>query len=67
MVLPCSWFDPEWVNKQYDFKYFMTDSDTNYDFDNFSNGSFTCHWHNKWNVPIGIRSPLRQLSNLLML
>jgi len=64
-VLPCSWFDAGWIYEPYTFNTIMLDTHLTFNFGNFSNGSFTYHWHNKWTHPIGPRSPFRQLANLL--
>lgn len=63
-VLPCSWFDSWFIYTLYSVN-IMIDTDSIYTFKNFSYGSFTYHWHNKWDQPIGPHSILRQLSNLL--
>ena len=66
-VLPCSWFDPSWIDNPYNLKFtdFFKNSDILYTFDNFFNGSFCYHWHNQWNDPIDKNSIVYQLDKLL--
>jgi hypothetical protein len=68
LVLPCSWFDPSWITNPYNLTYFdfFRNSDKQYTFDNFFNGSFCYHWHNQWNDPIEENSIIYQLDKLLV-
>ena len=67
LVLPCSWFDGDWINNPYTigpdnfFKY----SQKEYTFDNFFTGAFCYHWHNRWNMEIEENSIIRQLVDLI--
>jgi len=50
LVLPCSWFDADWIINSYNIgtNSFFEFTTKSYDFDNFFTGSFCYHWHNKW-------------------
>jgi hypothetical protein len=50
LVLPCSWFDGDWIENPYNIGLdkFFEKSDKEYNFDNFFKGSFCYHWHNRW-------------------
>jgi hypothetical protein len=65
LVLPCSWFDGDWIENSYNIGTvnFFKDTDKSYNFTNFFEGAFCYHWHNKWNVPIGQNSIIVQLVN----
>jgi hypothetical protein len=67
LVLPCSWFDSEWVRPPGSISRndFFEDSSIVYDFDCFFKGSFCYHWHNNWNKPIEKNSILLQLVNII--
>jgi hypothetical protein len=67
LVLPCSWFDAGWIttDEQLKMNNFFKHTDKIYNFDNFFNGSFCYHWHNKWNDNIEKMSTAKQLYNLL--
>jgi hypothetical protein len=54
LVLPCSWFDPDFIINPFNIgtKNFFKGTDKKYDFTNFFKGSFCYHWHNKWNENI---------------
>jgi hypothetical protein len=76
LVLPCSWFDGDWIVNPYvkeSFNYdcsvqlnlFFIDTDKKINFDNFHKGSFCYHWHNQWNKPIGDKSIIKQLINII--
>jgi hypothetical protein len=55
LVFPCSWFDPGWLSDHpFDLNCdnFFEKTDKEYDFDNFFQGSFCFHWHNRWNKNI---------------
>ena len=66
LVLPCSWFDSAWIEnpifiKGEQFNNFFEQSNKEYTFDNFFNGAFCYHWHNRWNKPIEDNSIIKQL------
>jgi hypothetical protein len=69
LVLPCSWFDADWViNSKNDISgtyIFFKDTNTNYNFDNFFKGSFCYHWHNKWSHEIQDNSIIMQLVKII--
>jgi len=67
LVLPCSWFDGDWIRNPYKigFNNFFEYTDKKYDFDNFFKGSFCYHWHNKWNKKIDDNSIIIQLVNII--
>jgi len=68
LVLPCSWFDPDWIYNSYDTKgvsTFFENTDREYTFDTFFKGSFCYHWHNQWNKEIGENSPCSQLVRII--
>ena len=52
LVLPCSWFDPGWLESVSPFDYIFDDTTVQYDFNNFYAGSFCYHWHNHWNKKV---------------
>jgi len=66
LVLPCSWFDPEWISsptaEKENFKVFFKEQEKYIDIQNFHNGSFCYHWHNKWNCIIEKNSPMYYLN-----
>jgi hypothetical protein len=68
LVLPCSWFDGDWINNSYNIgtTNFFKNTDKKYNFDNFFKGSFCYHWHNKWNVQIEEKSIIKQLVNIII-
>jgi hypothetical protein len=63
LVLPCSWFDGSWIPNPYNIYMndFFLNTEGEYDFTNFFQGSFCYHWHNKWNNPIEEDSIISQL------
>ena len=62
LVLPCSWFDGSWLgNINYECDLFFQSSDKTHTFENFFNGGFCYHWHNRWNNNIHEKSPIKQL------
>ena len=72
-ILPCSWFDGEWILK-YETSHnsvnvatakFFKNSGKEHTFDNFHNGAFCYHWHNKWNEPIEDNSIIKQLVQII--
>ncbi len=67
LVLPCSWFNADWIDNPYNIGTvkFFENTDTLYNFDNFFKGSFCYHWHNKWNKPIELNSPFNQLITII--
>ena len=75
LVLPCSWFDADWIDNpynidkntdvQYNFNNFFKNTDKQYNFDNFFRGSFCYHWHNKWNNTIEDNSIIMQLVKII--
>jgi len=67
LVLPCSWFDPDWITNPYNigFNNFFENTDKQYNFDNFFNGSFCYHWHNNWNDKIQDNSIIMQLVKII--
>lgn len=66
-VLPCSWFDGDWIDNKYNLGTvkFLENTDKLYNFDNFFEGAFCYHWHNKWNNTIEPQSPMNQLINII--
>jgi len=67
LVLPCSWFDPGWVENPYNIHFlnFFEHTDQTYDFNNFFKGTFCYHWHNKWNNEIDDNSVIMQLIKII--
>uniref|UniRef100_A0A6C0EBN4 Alpha 1,4-glycosyltransferase domain-containing protein n=1 Tax=viral metagenome TaxID=1070528 RepID=A0A6C0EBN4_9ZZZZ len=67
LVLPCSWFDADWIQNPYNIgtETFFDNTDTIYDFNNFFTGSFCYHWHNKWNNTINDNSIIMQLVKII--
>lgn len=67
LVLPCSWFNGDWIKNPYNIgiKNFFENTDKKYDFTNFFTGSFCYHWHNMWNNPIHDNSIIKQLINII--
>lgn len=67
LVLPCSWFDPDWISNPYNlgFDTFFENTDKQYNLDNFFNGIFCYHWHNKWNNQIHDNSIIMQLVKII--
>jgi len=63
LVLPCSWFDSDWIQNPYNIgtANFFKNTEKEYTFDNFFNGAFCYHWHNNWNSLIEKLSPFDQL------
>ena len=67
LVLPCSWFDGSWLgNIDFGCDEFFQTSNKTYTFENFFNGGFCYHWHNRWNHYIKDNSPITQLARLLL-
>ena len=70
LVLPCSWFDADWIDNPYNidgynFDNFFKNTDKQYNFDNFFSGSFCYHWHNKWNNTVEDNSIIIQLVKII--
>jgi hypothetical protein len=70
LVLPCSWFDANWIDNPYNiercnFDNFFKNTDKQYNFDNFFNGSFCYHWHNNWNNTVEDNSIIIQLVKII--
>jgi hypothetical protein len=67
LVLPCSWFDASWIQNPYNigFHNFFENTDKQYNFDNFFNGSFCYHWHNQWYTKIQDNSIIMQLVKII--
>lgn len=63
LVLPCSWFDGDWIRNPYNIGTvkFFKNLEKEYNFDNFFSGAFCYHWHNKWDMPIEENSIMEQL------
>lgn len=64
LILPCTWFDPEWINKTYfsgKFEEFFCKTTKIYTIDNFHPGIFCYHWHNNWHKQIDQTSAMKQL------
>jgi hypothetical protein len=68
LVLPCSWFDADWLQNPYSIgtNQFFENSMIKYNFDNFFKGAFCYHWHNKWNKPIEPNSIISQLIDVII-
>ena len=68
LVLPCSWFDGDWLKNSYNIGTvnFFKNTDKEYNFSNFLEGSFCYHWHNKWNMQIETNSIMIQLVKIIM-
>jgi hypothetical protein len=63
LVLPCSWFDPAWIQNPYGFRIpdFFADCSYDVSYQTFFPGAFTFHWHNQWDTHIGTKSPAAQI------
>jgi hypothetical protein len=67
LVLPCSWFDGSWLGDiHFGCDAFFQGSDKIYTFENFFNGGFCYHWHNRWNHHIHENSPIKQLYYIIL-
>jgi hypothetical protein len=68
LVLPCSWFDACWIqnNENMDPNMFFKNVNKQFNFDNFFNGSFCYHWHNRWNEEIHDNCIPKQLVKIIM-
>lgn len=67
LVLPCSWFDPDWIKNPFGIGTvnFFKNIHRQYNFNNFFNGAFCYHLHNKWNLGIEENSPFKQLVKII--
>lgn len=67
LVLPCSWFNADWIINPYNigFDNFFENTEKQFDFDNFFNGCFCYHWHNRWNNKIHDNSIILQLVKII--
>ena len=66
VILPCSWFDPDWIVNPDNIGFKVFDyTDKKYDFDNFFKGAFCYHWHNKWNNQVDSTCIILQLFNII--
>lgn len=67
LVLPCSWFDADWISNPYNIgaDNFFKNTNTQYNFDNFFSGSFCYHWHNRWNNDIDNNSIIIKLVKII--
>ena len=67
LVLPCSWFDADWIHNQYNIgtRQFLKNTEKEYTFDNFFEGAFCYHWHNQWKIPIQDNSIIKQLVQII--
>jgi len=61
-VLPCSWFDIEWVSRG-KFEELFEESVESVRLESFHPGAFAYHWHNRWNTSVHPSSPFAQLSS----
>lgn len=70
LVLPCSWFNPDWIPNPYHNggvgSIFFKNTEKEYTFDNFFYGAFCYHMHNKWNKPIEDNSIIKQLVKIII-
>jgi hypothetical protein len=68
-VLPCSWFDPDWINNPYNIGWskLFKRNDKVVTLKSFFNGSFAYHWHNQWKTKIEENSIVLQLINSMVL
>jgi hypothetical protein len=67
LVLPCSWFNADWIKNPYSIgcdKFFIN-ADKQYDFNNFFKGSFCYHWYNRWHNRVDENSIIMQLVNII--
>lgn len=67
LVLPCSWFNADWISNPYNIgtDNFFKNTNKQYNFDNFFSGSFCYHWHNKWNNNIDNNSIIIKLVKII--
>lgn len=55
-VLPCAWFDPEWINKECNFDKWFVSNNNQYFYDDV----YCYHWHNRNNLSIENSSPFER-------
>jgi len=67
LVLPCFWFDVDWIENPYNIGHlnFFKNTNENYDFNNFYKGCFCYHWHNKWDMNTEDNSIIVQLVKII--
>jgi len=67
LVLPCVWFDVDWIENPYNIGHlnFFKDTTEIYDFNNFYKGCFCYHWHNKWDMNTDNNSIIIQLLKII--
>jgi hypothetical protein len=67
LVLPCSWFDPDWLENPYNIGHsnFFNSTNETYDFNNFYKGCFCYHWHNKWDYHTYKNSIIERLVKII--
>lgn len=65
LVLPCSWFDPNWISNPFNINSIFEHTNKDYNFDNFFKGSFCFHWHNRWDHQIQEKSIIMQLIKII--
>ena len=67
LVLPCAWFDADWVKNPFNIgtNLFFEHTDKQYYFNNFFKGSFCYPWHNNWNKKIDDSSIIVQLIRII--
>jgi hypothetical protein len=63
LVLPCTWFDADWLVNGMDK--FFKNTDMRYDFNNFYYGCFCYHWHNRCDRKIEDNSIFIQLVKII--
>lgn len=63
LVLPCAWFDADWVpnTRAVGMWNFFAETPRAHTLDTFFKGSFCYHWHNQWNAPVAPTSAFNQL------
>jgi len=67
LVLPCSWFDAGWLvfTPEQQLNLFIKSTTEEYNFNNFFEGAFCYHWHNKWGIKIEENSIINQLFKII--
>ena len=67
LVLPCVWFDVDWIENPYNIGHlnFFKDTTETYDLNNFYKGCFCYHWHNKWDIHTDNNSIIIQLLKII--
>lgn len=63
LVLPCAWFDPDWLDNTRGIGWdrFFQPTTEAISTKTFFPGAFAYHWHNRWNVDVPRDSPFGQL------